>query len=110
MTCEADLLRRGGSRTAPTATKVGSVSHYSSASACSRDGFPHPFVAPRLQLQGQLLAARSHDTAIDKDLDEVGRDVVEEALIMGDKHDGFVRPSELVDAAGDDLQRIDVQP
>ena len=42
-------------------------------------------------------------------MDEVGGYVVEQALIVGDHDDGFVWSVELIDALGDDPQRVDVE-
>ncbi len=43
-----------------------------------------PGVALLLQLQGQLLAARADDPAVDQHVHEVGHDVVEQPLVVGD--------------------------
>jgi hypothetical protein len=40
---------------------------------------------------------------------EIGLDVVEDPLVMRDQKRAHVGPDEVFDAAGDDLQRVDVQ-
>ena len=41
----------------------------------------------------------------------VGRQLVEQPLVVGDEHDAHLRPvgADLADALGDDAQRVDVE-
>src|SRR5215218_4502909 len=66
-------------------------------------------VALLLELLGQLLPARLHDTPADHDVDEVRRDVVQDPLVMGDEEHAEVRPDQLFDPCGHGLQRVDIQ-
>ena len=43
-------------------------------------------------------------------MDEVRHDVVEQALVVGDDQEAAVRRAQAVDAVGDDLQGVDVEP
>ena len=56
------------------------------------------------------MAAALDDTPVDEDVHEIGRDVVEDALVVRDHERAHVRADELVDAARDDAQRVDVEP
>ena len=58
----------------------------------------------------QVLAARLDDPAIEQDVDPVGDDVVEQALIVSDDDHGARRRAQGVDAVCDGLERVDVQP
>src|SRR5437016_2061466 len=42
----------------------------------------HPLVAARLQVQGQLASSGLDDATFNEDVHEVGRDVVEDALVV----------------------------
>ncbi len=46
-----------------------------------------PVIALVLELEGEFAAARVDDLAIHEDVDEVGNDVVEQPLIVGDQHE-----------------------
>src|SRR6266511_5634307 len=50
-----------------------------------------------LELVGQLLPARLHDTPADHDVDEIRRDVVHDPLIVADEEHAQARPDELLD-------------
>src|SRR5204862_3128913 len=69
-----------------------------------------PPVSPVFEFERELLAARSHDATVGEHVDEVGHDVVEQALVMGHDDRGIVGPAQHVDAGGDDFERIDVEP
>jgi hypothetical protein len=43
-----------------------------------------------LEFKRQFLAARPHDAAVQEDVHEIGHDVIEQALIMGDDKRGVV--------------------
>ena len=62
-----------------------------------------------LPVYAQARPALGDDLPIDEDVDEIGLDVVEDPLVVGD-HEAPVRADELADAAGDDAQRVDVEP
>ena len=49
------------------------------------------------------------DAAVPHDVDAVGDDVVEEALVVGDDEEARVRAAHGVDAFGDDAERVDVE-
>src|SRR5215218_8543004 len=67
-------------------------------------------VALLLEAQRQLLAAGRHDPPRREHVDEVGLDVVEQPLVVGDQQDTHVRVELRVDALGDDPERVDVEP
>ena len=50
-----------------------------------------------------------HDAAGRQHMHDVGNDVVEQALIMGDHDHGALRRAQLVDAVGDHLEGVDVE-
>jgi hypothetical protein len=52
--------------------------------AAPRRGGAEPGVALLLELERQLLAAGADDAAVDQHVHEVGHDVVEQALVVGD--------------------------
>jgi hypothetical protein len=61
------------------------------------------------QLQREFRAAGFDDAAVRQHVDHVGRDVVEQALVVGDDQEGAVGRTQCVDAFGDVLQRVDVE-
>src|SRR3990172_2881688 len=69
-----------------------------------------PLVALRLQLKGELAAAGADDSAVQQDVDVVGRDVVEDALVVGDDDDRLAGGAKPVHTFGDDLQGGGVHP
>src|SRR5918998_5816234 len=69
----------------------------------------HPVVAPVLELVGELLAARGHQPAVEHDVNPIRLDVPQDPLVVRDDDRAELRPTQLVDAASDDLQRVDVQ-
>ena len=58
----------------------------------------------------ELGAALLDDTPVDEHVDEVRLDVVEDPLVVGDHERAHVGADELLHAAGDDLERVDVEP
>ena len=66
-------------------------------------------VALVLEPQRQILAAALDDPALGEDVDESGRDVVQQPLVVGDQQHAEVRVEHRVDALGDDPQRVDVE-
>ena len=66
-------------------------------------------VALLLEPQRELLAARLDDAALGQHVDDVGLDVVEQALVVGDEQHAQVRAELRVDALGDDAQGVDVE-
>ncbi len=68
-----------------------------------------PVVPARLQLEREVLAAGLDDAARIHHVHVVGHDVVEQTLVVRDQDDRVVLRGELVDAAGDDPQRVDVE-
>src|SRR5918998_3942451 len=70
----------------------------------------HPVVALILQRLGELLAAGGHKPAVEHDVNVVGLDVPEYPLVVRDNDRGEIRAAHLVDAPGDDLQGVDVEP
>ena len=57
----------------------------------------------------ELRASFFHDTPVDEHVDEIGRDVVEDPLVVRDHERAHLRADELLDAVGDDAQRVDVE-
>src|SRR6185369_211687 len=68
-----------------------------------------PLVALLLELEGEVLAPRLHDAAVQEDVHNVGDDVVEEALVVRDQHHRPLRRAELVHAGSNDAQGVDVE-
>src|SRR5438034_1015053 len=66
-------------------------------------------VALVLEAQGEVLAAALDDPALGEDVDDVGGDVVQQALVVRDQEDAELRVQHRVDALGDDPQRVDVE-
>src|SRR5438552_1454601 len=73
------------------------------------DGVLNPAVTLLFQFQGQLLAARLHDTALEEDEYPVGDDVVEQALVVRDDQDGPILAAQSVHAVGHDTERVNVE-
>ena len=75
------------------------------------DGRAERVVAVAFELLGEFHAAGGDDAAVDQDVDAVGGDLVEEALVVRDEHDTHGRPvdPDLANALGDDAQRVDVE-
>src|ERR687898_78270 len=71
---------------------------------------PHPVVAPVLELVGELPAARGHQPAVEHDVYPIRLNVPEDPLVVRDDDRAELRLAQLVDAPGDDLQRVDVEP
>src|SRR6202521_584871 len=67
-------------------------------------------VAARLEVERQILAAGFHDAAFGEHVHDVGHDVVEQPLVMRDHDGGAVGRAQPVDAVGDALQRVDIEP
>ena len=66
-------------------------------------------VALALEAERQVLAAALDDPALGQHVDEVGGDVVQQALVVRDQQDAEVRVEHRVDALGDDPQGVDVE-
>src|SRR3984957_15716904 len=66
-------------------------------------------IALGLELERELLTTGAHDAAAREHVDDVGHDVVEQALIVGDHDHGAFGRAQPVDAVGHDLERIDVE-
>ena len=68
-------------------------------------------VALALEPLGQLGAAAVDDAAVDEDVDPVGLQVVEQALVVGDDQDAQLGTvlAHLIDTVGHDLERVDVE-
>ena len=69
-----------------------------------------PAVALLLELEGQLLATRAHDAPAGEHVHEVGRDVLEQALVVGDHQHAALGVAQGVGAAGHHAERVDVEP
>src|SRR6266852_2196427 len=72
--------------------------------------FPVLRVAAGVELQRQLLAAGFHDAALGEDVHHVRHDVIEQALIVRDHHETALGRTQPVDAVGDHLEGVDVEP
>src|SRR5712692_7940469 len=68
-----------------------------------------PVVTLLFQLKRQFLAALFDDPAGRKHVYKVGRNVIEQALIVRYQNHGLVRVVKFVDAFGDDSERVDVE-
>src|SRR5580658_139565 len=78
------------------------------SSTSRRSVFEHG-VAALLELGCQALVAGHDDAALAQHMDAVGRDVIEEPLVMRDHQHGAVGSAQRVDALGDEAQRVDVE-
>ena len=118
--------RRRSSR--PTGAGVvgpgsGHVRHRPAAAASAPAGPPAPRRARPSRARSRAGSGRSpppragargpchpgHDPAGGQDVHVVGRDVVEQPLVVGDQQHAHVRVELRVDALGDDAQRVDVE-
>ena len=63
-----------------------------------------------LELERQLLAAGPDDAAVRQHVDDIGHDVVQQALVVRDDENRAIRAAHRVHAVRDDLQRVDVEP
>ena len=100
--------RSGTPRRAALVVVVGSMVARQAVGA-RLDLLADPAVALLLELADQLRAALLDDPALEHDVDEVGLDHVQDALVVGDDQDAHVGAGELVDALGDGAQRVDVE-
>ena len=73
------------------------------------NSFLYPVVALLFQLVSKLFAAGANDATAIEYMHEVRHDVVEQALVVRDEHDGVLRRAEFVDAIGDNAQRIYIE-
>src|SRR5690606_1016905 len=62
-----------------------------------------------LDLERELAAAGAHDASVDEDVDVIGLDVLEQALVVRDDEERPLRPAQAVHAVGEQAQRIDVE-
>src|SRR5215212_372476 len=69
----------------------------------------HPLVALVFEIERQLLAAAGNEPPVEHDVDVIRLDVPQYPLVVRDDDRREVRPAQLVDALGDDLQRVDVE-
>src|SRR6187551_3318250 len=69
----------------------------------------NPAIALLLELGDQLGPALLDDPALEHDVDRVGLDHVQDALVVGDDQDAHVGPGEGVDPVGDGAQSVDVE-
>src|SRR3954471_14666263 len=69
-----------------------------------------PAVALLLERGDELRAALLHDPSLVEDVEEVGLDQMQDALVVGDDEDAHVGPLQRVHAVCDDPQGIDVEP
>src|SRR3954451_8355354 len=65
-------------------------------------------VASGFELERQRLVAGLHDAALRKNVHHVRHDVIEQALVVRQDHEGAVKRGQLVAALGDHLDAIDV--
>src|SRR6266852_6400453 len=72
--------------------------------------FPVLRVAAGVELQRQPLAAGFHDAALGENVHHVRHDVIEQALIVRDHHETALGRTQPVDAVGDHLEGVDVEP
>src|SRR5205807_6595424 len=67
-------------------------------------------VAGRFELERKLLAAGLHDAAFREHMHHVGRDIVEQPLVVRDHDKAALGRAQAIDALGHDLERVDVEP
>ena len=104
--CRRPPARAPGTKPEPDRSERSTaVERHAAASTSSR----HPAVALVLELGDELGATLLDDAALEHHVHEVGLHQVQDALVVGDDQDAHIRARELVDALGDDAQRIDVQ-
>jgi hypothetical protein len=68
-----------------------------------------PVVAFFFEFEGEAFAAGEDDLAIHEDVDDIGLNIVEEALVVGDEEEATVGGAHGVDAAGDNFEGVDVE-
>jgi len=69
-----------------------------------------PAVPFRLEFQSELLASGFDDAAIHEHVDSVGRDIVQQALVVSHQQDRPLGAAQAVDAVRNDPQGVDVKP
>ena len=67
------------------------------------------FVTLFFQLQGQFFAPAANDPSLYHDVDMIGNDVIEQALVMRDDKNPAIRAAHGINAVGDDLERVDIE-
>src|SRR5690606_34456857 len=77
--------------------------------APARDPCGDPGVSGLLERGREFRPAALDDAAVGEHVHAVRADVLEQALVVGDDHEGAVRGAQRVDALGDRAQGIDVQ-
>src|SRR5215475_6269625 len=73
------------------------------------DGCFEPAVPLLFELEGELLSARTDDSTVGEDMDEVGHDVIEQTLIVRDQQKRAIGAPHGVHASGDNLQGVDIE-
>src|SRR6516164_5219739 len=105
--------RKASSRSAPTAPAPGSAP-LTAAKLCAIAVSRHLFlvlgIAGGFEIERQLLVPGLHDAAAREHVHHVGHDVVEQALVVRDHHEGALGRAQPIDAVRDDLERVDVEP
>src|SRR5215467_12717112 len=119
--------RKASSRSAPTAPAPGSapltaaklcasavsaavlIGRTSAFIAVSRHLFLILGIAGGFEIERQLLIAGLHDAAAREHVHHVGHDVVEQALVVRDHHEGALGRAQPIDAVRDHLERVDVE-
>ena len=76
----------------------------------SSHGRKKRLVTPPLDLTREFPCSRAHDTPFDQNVDNIGIDVIEQTLVVGDEHDAPVFGAGGVDPAGNQLESIDIEP
>src|SRR5690606_3539830 len=61
------------------------------------------------QFKRQFLAARLHDAALRQNVNRIGYDVVEQALVVGDHDDRAIRRTQSIHTFSNDPQGVDVE-
>ena len=78
---------------------------------CGPRGFEFFFnkiVATFFQFEGELFPTTLHDSSRDHYVNDIGNDVVEQSLVVGDQEDPEVRSAEGVHSSANNPQCIDV--
>src|SRR5215218_10349279 len=94
----------------PRACMVLSSGIFSSFLGGGAELLPNPVVAFVLEILGELFAARGYYTSVEHDVNVVGLDVPQYPLVVRDHHRAELGAAYPVDALGDYLQRVYVEP
>src|SRR5262245_53527816 len=68
-----------------------------------------PVIALFFKFERKVRTARLDDAAVGKDVNHIGSDVIEQALVVSNEENAAVRTAHEIDAFGNDFKRVDVE-